>query len=121
MNRERETDPFKMSSCAISRLLVLLSLLFLIFYHVIAAQMQAGDSVVGAPMGVTGTQSRSEDEDTLVIKDVKRTVTQAFGSGVPKRRSSNRSEFNLCFMLFVHIYTNVFCLLTGIKINKELF
>lgn len=56
--------------------------------------MQAGDSVVGASMGGTGTQSRSEDEDTLVIKDVKRTVTQAFGSGVPKRRSSNRCNLN---------------------------
>lgn len=71
--------------------------------------MQAGDSVVGAPMGVTGTQSRSEDEDTLVIKDVKRTVTQAFGSGVPKRRSSNRSELNICSILFFLIYTKVLC------------
>lgn len=79
------------------------------FYHGIAAQMQTGDSVVGAPMGLTGTQSRSEDEDTLVIKDVKRTVTQAFGSGVPKRRSSNRYELFLkCVML------------TGIKLKKAL-
>lgn len=78
-----------------------------VFYHVIAVQMQAGDPVVGAPMGVTGTQSRSEDEDTLVIKDVKRTVTQAFGSGVPKRRSSNRSELNFCFMLFLLVYTKL--------------
>lgn len=59
--------------------------------------MQAGDSVVGAPMGVAGAQSRSEDEDSLVIKDVKRTATQAFGGGVPKRRSSNRFEFNSFF------------------------
>lgn len=71
--------------------------------------MQAGDSVVGAPMGVAGTQSRSEDEDTLVIKDVKRTVTQAFGSGVPKRRSSNRSELNFGFMLFFLVHTKVIC------------
>lgn len=54
--------------------------------------MQAGDPVVGAAMGVAGTQSRSEDEESLGVKDVKRTATQAFGSGVvPKRRSSSRS------------------------------
>lgn len=63
--------------------------------------MQAGDSVVGAPMGVAGAQSRSEDEDSLVIKDVKRTATQAFGGGVPKRRSSNRFEFSSCLVLFL--------------------
>lgn len=82
--------------------------------------MQAGDSVVGAPMGVAGTQSRSEDEDTLVIKDVKRTVTQAFGSGVPKRRSSNRSELNFCFMLFFLLYPKGKTL-TGIKLKHRLF
>lgn len=69
--------------------------------------MQAGDSVVGAPMGVAGPQSRSEDEDTLVIKDVKRTVTQAFGSVVPKRRSSNRSVLKFCFMLFFLLHIKV--------------
>uniref|UniRef100_A0A3Q1C002 Microspherule protein 1 n=1 Tax=Amphiprion ocellaris TaxID=80972 RepID=A0A3Q1C002_AMPOC len=54
--------------------------------------MQAGDPVVGAAMGVAGAQSRSEDEESLGVKDVKRTATQAFGSGVvPKRRSSSRS------------------------------
>ncbi|XP_056886864.1 microspherule protein 1 [Takifugu flavidus] len=53
--------------------------------------MQAGDPVVGSPMGVTGAQSRSEDEESLGVKDVKRTAAQAFGSGVPKRRSSSRS------------------------------
>lgn len=59
--------------------------------------MQAGDSVGGAPMGVVGVQSRSEDEESLSVKDMKRTTTQAFGSGVPKRRSSSRFEF-----IFLH-------------------
>ncbi|XP_037108208.1 microspherule protein 1 [Syngnathus acus] len=45
----------------------------------------------GASMAVAGSHSRSEDEESPVIKDVKRTATQAFGSGVPKRRSSSRS------------------------------
>lgn len=54
--------------------------------------MQAGDPVVGSPMGVAGAQSRSEDEESLGVKDVKRTAAQAFGSGVPKRRSSSRCE-----------------------------
>uniref|UniRef100_A0A1A8IKK4 Microspherule protein 1 n=2 Tax=Nothobranchius TaxID=28779 RepID=A0A1A8IKK4_NOTKU len=53
--------------------------------------MQAGDPVIGASMGVAGGQSRSEDEESLCVKDIKRTATQAFGSGVPKRRSSSRS------------------------------
>uniref|UniRef100_A0A673BF01 Microspherule protein 1 n=1 Tax=Sphaeramia orbicularis TaxID=375764 RepID=A0A673BF01_9TELE len=53
--------------------------------------ISTGDPVVGAPMAVAGAQSRSEDEETLGVKDVKRTATQAFGSGVPKRRSSSRS------------------------------
>lgn len=61
--------------------------------HVISKQMQAGDPVVGASMAVAGAQSRSEDEESLGVKDVKRTATQAFGSsGVPKRRSSSRFE-----------------------------
>uniref|UniRef100_A0A3Q3GFH7 Microspherule protein 1 n=1 Tax=Kryptolebias marmoratus TaxID=37003 RepID=A0A3Q3GFH7_KRYMA len=54
-------------------------------------EMQASDPVVGGPMGVAGVQSRSEDEESLGVKDVKRTATQAFGGGVPKRRSSSRS------------------------------
>ncbi|KAE8298703.1 Microspherule protein 1 [Larimichthys crocea] len=54
--------------------------------------MQAGDPVVGAPMAGAGAQSRSEDEESLGVKDVKRTAAQAFGSGgVPKSRSSSRS------------------------------
>uniref|UniRef100_A0A1A8PN54 Microspherule protein 1 n=1 Tax=Nothobranchius pienaari TaxID=704102 RepID=A0A1A8PN54_9TELE len=53
--------------------------------------MQAGDPVIGASMGVAGGQSRSEDEESLCVKDIKRTATQAFGSVVPKRRSSSRS------------------------------
>uniref|UniRef100_A0A3Q2QF49 Microspherule protein 1 n=1 Tax=Fundulus heteroclitus TaxID=8078 RepID=A0A3Q2QF49_FUNHE len=53
--------------------------------------MKAGDPVVGASVGVSGVQSRSEDEESLGVKDSKRTVTQAFGGGVPKRRSSSRS------------------------------
>lgn len=53
-------------------------------------EMQTSDPVVGAPMGVAGIQSRSEDEESLGVKDVKRTATQAFGGGVPKRRSSSR-------------------------------
>lgn len=62
-----------------------------------SGQMQAGDPVVGSPMGVAGAQSRSEDEESLGVKDVKRTAAQAFGSGVPKRRSSSRFEFNFDF------------------------
>ena len=61
-------------------------------FHAVTEQMQAGDPVVGAPMAVAGAQSRSEDEESLGVKDVKRTATQAFGSGVPKRRSSSRFE-----------------------------
>uniref|UniRef100_A0A8C6PZJ4 Microspherule protein 1 n=1 Tax=Nothobranchius furzeri TaxID=105023 RepID=A0A8C6PZJ4_NOTFU len=55
------------------------------------AMLAAGDPVIGASMGVAGGQSRSEDEESLCVKDIKRTATQAFGSGVPKRRSSSRS------------------------------
>lgn len=55
-------------------------------------EMQASDPVVGAPMGVAGVQSRSEDEESLGVKDVKRTATQAFGGSVPKRRSSSRLD-----------------------------
>ncbi|XP_061911817.1 microspherule protein 1 isoform X3 [Entelurus aequoreus] len=52
--------------------------------------MQADDP--GVAMAVAGSQSRSEDEEILGVKDVKRTAAQAFGSsGVPKRRSSSRS------------------------------
>uniref|UniRef100_A0A8C9WU02 Microspherule protein 1 n=1 Tax=Sander lucioperca TaxID=283035 RepID=A0A8C9WU02_SANLU len=68
-----------------------MSVLFSDVFHVVAEQMQAGDPAVGAPMAVAGAQSRSEDEESLGVKDVKRTATQAFGSGVPKRRSSSRS------------------------------
>ncbi|XP_038159469.1 microspherule protein 1 [Cyprinodon tularosa] len=53
--------------------------------------MQASEPVVGASVGVSGVQSRSEDEESLSMKDVKRTAAQAFGGGVPKRRSSSRS------------------------------
>ncbi len=73
--------------------------MFLLFpdvCHIVAEQMQAGDPVVGAPMAVAGAQSRSEDEESLGVKDVKRTATQAFGSCVPKRRSSSRFELSLC-------------------------
>lgn len=51
--------------------------------------MQAGDPGVGTAL--TGGQSRSEDEESLVVKDLKRTSTQAFGGSIPKRRSSSRS------------------------------
>ena len=61
--------------------------------------MQAGDSLGGAPMGVTGVQSRSEDEESVSVKDMKRTTTQAFGSGVPKRRSSSRFDFFFFFSM----------------------
>lgn len=67
-------------------------------FHVVTAQMQAGDPVVGAPMAVAGAQSRSEDEESLGVKDVKRTATQAFGSVVPKRRSSSRFELYSCIL-----------------------
>uniref|UniRef100_A0A668A350 Microspherule protein 1 n=1 Tax=Myripristis murdjan TaxID=586833 RepID=A0A668A350_9TELE len=59
--------------------------------HAVNEQMQAGAPAIGAPVAVAGGQSRSEDEESLGIKDVKRTATQAFGGGVPKRRSSSRS------------------------------
>lgn len=77
-----------------------------------SGQMQAGDPVVGSPMGVAGAQSRSEDEESLGVKDVKRTAAQAFGSGVPKRRSSSRFEQNIFFVLkpFVHQKQNFFSL-----------
>lgn len=64
--------------------------------QVVILQMQAGDAVVGASMTVAGAQSRSEDEESLGVKDVKRTATQAFGSGVPKRRSSSRFDIFSC-------------------------
>lgn len=64
--------------------------------YVVTEQMQAGDPVVGASIGVAGAQSRSEDEESLGVKDVKRTATQAFGSGVPKRRSSSRFDMFPC-------------------------
>ncbi|XP_067094313.1 microspherule protein 1 [Osmerus mordax] len=58
--------------------------------------MQAGAAPgIGPQIGAAGTQSRSEDEESMGVKDVKRTATQAFvcggGGGVPKRRSSSRS------------------------------
>uniref|UniRef100_A0A8C5APW5 FHA domain-containing protein n=1 Tax=Gadus morhua TaxID=8049 RepID=A0A8C5APW5_GADMO len=42
-------------------------------------------------MAAAGAQSRSEDEEPAGKKDLKRTTTQAFGGGIPKRRSSSRS------------------------------
>lgn len=71
-----------------------------VLMYVVASQMQAGDPVVGAPMAAAGAQSRSEDEESLGVKDVKRTATQAFGSGVPKRRSSSRFELYPCMLHF---------------------
>lgn len=68
-----------------------MNLLYFLFSEV-NEEMQASDPGVGAPMGVAGVQSRSEDEESLGVKDVKRTATQAFGGGVPKRRSSSRFE-----------------------------
>lgn len=65
--------------------------------------MQAGDPVVGTPIAAAGAQSRSEDEESLGVKDVKRTATQAFGSGVPKRRSSSRFEQYVSSLLMEHI------------------
>uniref|UniRef100_A0A4W4HIK1 Microspherule protein 1 n=1 Tax=Electrophorus electricus TaxID=8005 RepID=A0A4W4HIK1_ELEEL len=53
-----------------------------------------GTAVVGgSTVGGIATQNRSEDEETTGVKDVKRTVAQAFIGGglVPKRRSSSRS------------------------------
>lgn len=57
-------------------------------------EMQSGDST-GASVGVSGVQSRSEDEESLGVKDVKRPSAQSFGSGVPKRRSSSRFGLNV--------------------------
>lgn len=76
------------------------SVLFSDVFYVVAVQMQAGDPVVDTSMAVAGAQSRSEDEESLGVKDVKRTATQAFGSGVPKRRSSNRFELCSCMLHF---------------------
>lgn len=85
-----------------------------------SGQMQAGDPVVGSPMGVAGAQSRSEDEESLGVKDVKRTAAQAFGSGVPKRRSSSRFEFNFDFFppLFVRKYFG-YIIFPGIRSIKR--
>uniref|UniRef100_A0A8C6SC60 Microspherule protein 1 n=1 Tax=Neogobius melanostomus TaxID=47308 RepID=A0A8C6SC60_9GOBI len=47
-------------------------------------------SLVGSHL-MLASQSRSEDEESLVVKDLKRTSAQAFGGGIPKRRSSSRS------------------------------
>lgn len=50
--------------------------------------------VVGSSsIGGLASHSRSEDEESTGVKDVKRTAAQAFsgGGGVPKRRSSSRS------------------------------
>uniref|UniRef100_A0AAY4E0H3 Microspherule protein 1 n=1 Tax=Denticeps clupeoides TaxID=299321 RepID=A0AAY4E0H3_9TELE len=59
------------------------------------------DTQAGVPAAAMGgsaitamtSQSRSEDEESTGVKDVKRTAAQAFGGGgsVPKRRSSSRS------------------------------
>lgn len=74
-------------------------------------QMETGDPVVCAPMAVAGAQSRSEDEESLGVKDMKRTATQAFGSGVPKRRSSSRfglhyymMRFSLCLVKCLFVF-----------------
>uniref|UniRef100_A0A8C2YYP0 Microspherule protein 1 n=1 Tax=Cyclopterus lumpus TaxID=8103 RepID=A0A8C2YYP0_CYCLU len=56
-------------------------------------QMQAGDPVVGAAMAGAGAQSRSEDEESLGVKDVKRTATQAFGISV-SQTSIKRKKFD---------------------------
>lgn len=82
--------------------------------------MQAGDPVVGSPMGVAGAQSRSEDEESLGVKDVKRTAAQAFGSGVPKRRSSSRFEQNIfvCAETFCAPKTDFFLSIRSIKRKK---
>lgn len=93
-------------------------------------QMQAGDPVVGAPMAVAGAQSRSEDEESLGVRDVKRTATQAFGSGVPKRRSSSRFDIQCILLEFeVNIYVLfnaqihiLFCFtLVHLHMSKELY
>ena len=54
--------------------------------------MQAGGPA-GPQMAAAGAQSRSEDEEPAGKKDLKRTTTQAFGGGIPKRRSSSRWDF----------------------------
>lgn len=80
--------------------------------------MQASDSVVGAPMAAAGTQSRSEDEESLGVKDVKRTAVQAFGSGVPKRRSSSRFDLSLALLQRANLNTETKCvLLSGFSPN----
>lgn len=74
--------------------------------------MQAGDPVVGAAMAGAGAHSRSEDEESLGVKDVKRTATQAFGISVPKRRSSSRLELYCCiFNYFSYILVYNRCIL----------
>ncbi|KAK3512616.1 hypothetical protein QTP70_018629 [Hemibagrus guttatus] len=49
--------------------------------------------VGGVNVANLAAQSRSEDEDQAIVKDIKRPAAQAFGGGglVPKRRSSSRS------------------------------
>jgi len=60
--------------------------------------MQTG-APVGMPMAAAGAQSRSEDEEPTGKKDLKRTTTQAFGGGIPKRRSSSRFD---CLQFHMH-------------------
>uniref|UniRef100_A0A8B9KYP3 Microspherule protein 1 n=1 Tax=Astyanax mexicanus TaxID=7994 RepID=A0A8B9KYP3_ASTMX len=51
-------------------------------------------AMVGGPtIGSLAAQNRSEDEESMGVKDVKRAAPQAFSGGglVPKRRSSSRS------------------------------
>lgn len=98
-----------------------MSVLFPDVFHVVAAQMQAGDPVVGAPMAVAGAQSRSEDEESLGVKDVKRTATQAFGSGVPKRRSSNRFESCSCMLHFSFCILEKSIPVVGIQTKNRFF
>lgn len=48
--------------------------------------------VGGVNVANLAAQSRSEDEDQAIVKDIKRPAAQTFGGGglVPKRRSSSR-------------------------------
>lgn len=62
---------------------------------VMCADLQAGIATPGvgsSSIGGLASHSRSEDEESTGVKDVKRTAAQAFsgGGGVPKRRSSSR-------------------------------
>lgn len=83
--------------------------------------------VGGSSIGGLASHSRSEDEESTGVKDVKRSAAQAFGGGggVPKRRSSSRFVSHrkrwpcLC-LLQIHHFTFMFYHLLEAYIHSHL-